>query len=503
MVSRQRARRMRKTNSPRIFPLLLGCKARRKCVRLASSFLTLTAFIVYAPRVSADIYYYNNLLQGERAVGMGGAYSAVADDASGVIYNPAGLGFALSSNISASANTYLQKKVTYKKTIGSENFVESSDGFLPSFIGGLKKLDWLWDGLVAGFAIYSSDYEFQDQDNFISQPQLGIESYHRTVNKRASTLHVGIGVGKRFAEGMSVGVGLDVEKVDYLVQQYQDSVLKIDKKMLKLTDAAQAKGDIFTTQTQNIRTKIDAMGVQPIIGAQVVLFNKLSFGLSYKKTFYYSQKMEVNGDQTGAFTYQDKSLVLPGDVQPAEPGTSQARIHERIASGKLFRQTPNATYSSNGEPFAYRLSRPFSTGPAQLRLGSALFATSRLLWTAEIAHNFEVEADPRTDLHRNAVTNYATGMEYYVTSAVPVRFGLFTNNDTRPVPSKGKTNQPDHVNYLGASAYVGWAQPTSQLGTALVIQQGKGKAQKVSGVTDMQDVEGFAWSLLLGTSYTL
>ena len=55
----------------------------------------------------ADQFHYNNFIMGDRAVGMGGAYGGVSDDASGMIYNPAGLAFALSNDISGSASIRL------------------------------------------------------------------------------------------------------------------------------------------------------------------------------------------------------------------------------------------------------------------------------------------------------------------------------------------------------------------------------------------------------------
>ena len=51
-------------------------------------FLFLTNITSYA-----DIHHYNDLILGERASGMAGAYSAVADDPSGAYYNPAGLAY--------------------------------------------------------------------------------------------------------------------------------------------------------------------------------------------------------------------------------------------------------------------------------------------------------------------------------------------------------------------------------------------------------------------------
>jgi nucleoid-associated protein YgaU len=53
---------------------------------------------VCAPRLEAD---FDDLGAGARAIGMGNAYTAVADDAFGVYYNPAGLGFIRTGQIGA------------------------------------------------------------------------------------------------------------------------------------------------------------------------------------------------------------------------------------------------------------------------------------------------------------------------------------------------------------------------------------------------------------------
>src|SRR5690349_8952059 len=86
-----------------------------------------------AGAAQADQFHYNNVIMGDRAMGMGGAYGAVADDASGVYYNPAGLGFALSNDISGSANAFYTRKLTYKKAVAGSDFEENSKGMLAPF----------------------------------------------------------------------------------------------------------------------------------------------------------------------------------------------------------------------------------------------------------------------------------------------------------------------------------------------------------------------------------
>ena len=54
----------------------------------------------------ADDANYQNFLLGERAFGIGGAFTATADDASGAFYNPAGLALVPGSSISLSLSIY-------------------------------------------------------------------------------------------------------------------------------------------------------------------------------------------------------------------------------------------------------------------------------------------------------------------------------------------------------------------------------------------------------------
>ena len=54
----------------------------------------------------ADENHYSNQLIGYRAAGLGGAYTAISDDPSGLYYNPAGIVYAQTSNLSASVNAF-------------------------------------------------------------------------------------------------------------------------------------------------------------------------------------------------------------------------------------------------------------------------------------------------------------------------------------------------------------------------------------------------------------
>lgn len=59
-----------------------------------------------AAAAAADESHYHNYPVGDRALGMGGAYRAIADDSSGAYYNPAGLAEVPTSSFSLSAAIY-------------------------------------------------------------------------------------------------------------------------------------------------------------------------------------------------------------------------------------------------------------------------------------------------------------------------------------------------------------------------------------------------------------
>ena len=74
-----------------------------------SGFLLMLLVAGHSTSVLADEYHYNNMLIGDRASGMGGAYTAVSDDATGMFYNPAAIVYVGDRNFSASVNTRAAK----------------------------------------------------------------------------------------------------------------------------------------------------------------------------------------------------------------------------------------------------------------------------------------------------------------------------------------------------------------------------------------------------------
>ena len=472
----------------------------RRCSLTLASLLLLNS-----QTILADQFHYQNFIVGDRAVGLGGAYTGVADDASGVYYNPAGTAFALSNDISGSANAIYNKTLTFKKTLGTEDFLEKSGGTVPSFFGGLLKIENILEGLVLAWGIYSIDNELKDQDDFFKNVTLGanvacpggtaqppdnvLKRFHRTVNSRSSTEYVGASLGWRVRNNLAIGAGLNYVKVGELVQEYQD--VKQSSHYCK-SDGGFAAGT--QTLTQNIRQQLSAYGLQPVIGVQASVFGRLSLGLTVKFGTYVAQKFEQTAEirkvkllKADQSTVENESLTnpLPSLISPS------------VAS----------IFQNNGTPETQ--DQPLGSMPSNIRLGLAYFASPRLLITSDVVHVTEVtDADQfggfTYSLYgKEAVTNVMAGLEYYLIPSVPVRIGFFTNNDARPEVDKTQVNQRNHVDWTGGSVFLAWVQPNSQIGAGVIVQTASGYSQKIGGVNVVQDVEGQSFTLGFSATTTL
>jgi hypothetical protein len=453
------------------------------CWQLRITVLGLLASL--SGKALADQYHYNNLLIGTRALGMGGAFCALADDASGIHYNPAGLAYALSNDISGSANAFYSKKVEYKKVLENDSFIEKSGGSVAPFFGGLQKLDRYVPGLVAAFGVYHTDSDLKDQDTPIKDKAIGsayIESYHRTSNARASTMYGGAAAGYRLTPHVAIGFGLNYVNVEELVQEYQDT-----QQSLQVSLADGTKGTAWTYSSQNVREYLVLYGYQPTLGVQISLPFGLALGLTVKKGFIASQKFESGIDA------QSSSM-------------SDAQKSQLDGIGRT-----NGTLTNIGTNNIYE--NPLGGLPLEGRFGLAWFMNPRTIWALDVAYHSAVTnakdpllASGTARFNKEAVLNYHAGLEWYATPSFPVRLGAFTNNDARPKVLKGEVdaasgqscanpdyakkycNQPDHIDYFGESLFIAWVQPNTQTAAGVILQQGSGKGQKLANSSLVQDV---------------
>ena len=449
----------------------------------------------------ADIFHYANVLAGDRAMGLGGAFTAISDDASGVIYNPAGLAFALSNDISASANAFYTKETNYKKTLGDNDFLETAGGSVAPFFGSMAKLDHLVEGLSFGFGIQTLDSELKNQNDLVKDayfqsgkynegpkdsPELEacytqkedqyIKKLYRSVNARASTQSFGAALGYRLTGSLAVGLGLNYLQIDELVQEYQaNDINKGD-----CSGGRTSPQSVTTSVRQNIRTHLKAGALVPNFGVQYSMNSGFSFGLSIKPSLMIADSYEYTSEVTSFIQLRENNTLT------------------------AFQDAGNTDIS---------IEKPLGALPIETRFGMAWFASQRLLVSMDVSYfsesksgnttkqnaNGEVVANIGNIFMREAVTNFALGTEYYVTPSYPLRLGFFTNNDARPMLEKAAGSR-DSVNYNGISAFITKVTPNDQVALGTIIQVGEGKAQK-TGIAATQDVEAYSAVLAFSASH--
>lgn len=430
----------------------------------------------------ADQFHYNNVLVGTRAVGMGGAFGAVADDASGVYYNPAGLAFALSNDIQGSANAFYRKEAKYENVICDEPFVEESSGGLTPFFGGLQKLDRYVSGLVFAFGVYYTDGDLKDQDTLLEDTKIcgsggttsDLKRYHRTANARSGTYYAGAALGYRPIPNLSIGFGLNYYNSDELVQEYQDVVFPV------------VNGTLYQVQTINNREHLVVHGVQPVLGAQLMLPGSVSLGLTLKQGFNASEKFDWRKEsRVHLYRVEDQGTV--SGANPAKDGVAALSKQEYVHDIKE--------------------DKPLGGQPMEARLAMAWFATPTFLWAFDAAYYGAVDKGNKIGglerYKKESVINYATGIEWYASPSFPVRAGIFTNDDAREEVKKGELSSGEHIDYIGESLFIAWVQPNSQISGGFILQQGDGKAQKTGQPDVVQDVKATSYTFAFSATHNL
>ena len=119
------------------------------------------ALALYTGNLLADEYHYNNIIIGDRAAGLAGAYTAISDDASGLFYNPAGIVFSEDLQLSASANAIHETELTYKSVLNGGDWKRKSSNVVPNFFGMTSK----FGAGYLGFSYAVTDFEVEDQDS--------------------------------------------------------------------------------------------------------------------------------------------------------------------------------------------------------------------------------------------------------------------------------------------------------------------------------------------------
>ncbi len=340
---------------------------------------------------------YNSVLLGDRAAGMGGAFTALTDDPSASpFYNPATLILMKGNSLSTTVNLYNK----YNTAIGEIEDVSVAPqrlnhGYfrsLPSSsssIIGFKSFSLGLTILVPDYKFYSGQVKgTADTTSFLSQVD--------------ESLWVGGTFSCRLTENSSFGFSLY-----YTARNLSRTVND------RLTTGG-GSGAIITNEIKNL----SANSVLPVLGFYHRLSPAWSFGLSYRPP-----SLPISGEAT---YYRSNTVTSPYQTTIINRANLRAitKIPARFAIG-VARETP---------------------GEDTLSFDVQIYEG--------LAYNDLPEIPEGADhvTHR-PVVNFAVGYEKAVRDWLTLRLGFFSNLSSHPEPDiSSPIRQGDHVDMNGFSA---------------------------------------------------
>lgn len=407
--------------------------------RCQALFFGLFFVVLFSGPAAGDEYHYNNVLIGDRATGMGGAYTAVSDDATGLYYNPAGIVYATGKNLSASVNAFYHLAKTYEGVIGGKDWERTSSALLPNYFGIVQPLG---SGVRFGFSYAVPDTSNEDQDQVFGLS--GNSTYIINFNNDDNTYNFGPSLAAEITGNFSAGVTL------YLHKRNAQMILN---QIVDTPSGAEWTNKYF---------ELNEWGVRPLIGLAWSPVDKLSLGLSVSKTFVLSSR------STDQVTCSD----------PAAIGTDCPGV-DLITSKK-----PDDT------------KRKY---PSRITLGAAYFASSRFLLSGDLTYYTKVPAD-RIFGSKVSVLNAALGTEYYLNKTWAIRGGVFTNMANTPEIKAGVPSSEEHIDLYGGSLSLSHFTRNTSVTLGGSIVSGTGESQLVG--TSVQDASALGWTISLSSSYS-
>ncbi|MCE9596557.1 MAG: outer membrane protein transport protein [Spirochaetia bacterium] len=443
------------------------------------------AVLLSLTQLEADEYHNINGFFGERAAGLAGAYTAVADDPAGAYYNPAGIAFAYDNFISISASTYRESRKSYVNVFGpGQSYNRSSRGYVPNFFGAIKS----FGDFRFGFSIVSPSTDDFDQADQIQFPVAlnKVSNFRNDYTERNTSFLVGPSLAKPISSRFSIGATL----------YYLYDSARITTSQLSIN-----KNNTYTSTDLTDRRR--TMGLLPIVGMQYMPSDSLSLGASLRRPIVTAANRRKSGVVNSTAKTASELVLVESTSQGSSAATSGSAIAGPPESGAI----PEAPELRMG--FATFPSRYFMVSFDVIR--SFGFKVEQDRTQADVNGDVFLNRGEVASLTRKPTTNFALGLEYFLSDNFALRGGLFTNQansyeiqwgeralaalarntgrNALAYPLSGGTslyyNVPgfdalerfEHVDQRGFSLGFTWGDSRSSLTVTYSMEFGKGTAQ--------------------------
>jgi long-chain fatty acid transport protein len=406
-------------------------------LRARAAVATLSVLLVTTASLArADDSHYQNFLAGEKAAGMGGAYTAVANDPSGTYYNPAGLVDTNASTLSASLNFYGVQAASLASAFGPgggdlfDRFgaVVSQINAVPGLAGSINGIgdprpDGTYDQAWAISVMVLDDTAATQTSSQVIAGQLKSLS---TTNLDLTTWF-GLGYARRLDHRVSVGASLNAFYRYYSSRQ----------RTISATPPTPGGPIPQTFALDDITLNVSVVGLSLELGVLVQVDPRVWIGASLS-----TPTLKIYGSGS-TDQVQASGAGLTETTFDSLSGNTVFPLHGRI--GAAYRYSPFAFFTADVSMWA----------PVSYQLVSGSTITGAQL------------ADFVNDVQRNFTANVNLGGQWKLFRTLPFRAGLFTNFSSAPQVNSSFEPQLSHINLYGMT--LGFTLPAKHTETTVGI----------------------------------
>ena len=422
-----------------------------------------TLLLAAAPPARADDTHYQNQLIGERALGMGGAFTAVATDPTASFYNPGGLAMTISSSISASLNLYGVEHRTIRdghvSTISGERTAVDLEATafptIPTTFGVLRAFgDRFADGSRRHAVAFSM--LIPDQTSFSYDATIGRSGQTDLdvlrVSETDRTLWVGPTYAVRVSDDLALGLSAFVAMRTFS-RSYSRAM-----ETPTAHPAERPGSDYF--EFNRVDTSFDTFALLLRLGAMYRVTPELQVGLSLG-----FPSIHVYGD--GSLSNQFGYAWLEGLDDPY---------------GDFRLESAGGLPAESFEPLDLRLGFAWKPAPETLLAVDVSYHLPTIepyerihLWSADRARvQYDDLFAPEVD--RRGVLNVNLGFECTLAEKWPLRVGAFTNFSSAPPHSPVRPGL-ERVDIIGGTFSLGYRFEGFTLNFGFLGSAGWGEAQ--------------------------
>jgi hypothetical protein len=384
------------------------------------------------------------ILPGGRAAMMGGAYTALSNDPSGLFYNPAGITRGKQNQVSLNSWLTNRSEVVFKEAVRGRDFTETSNTFFGGLAGGVVHKKWF----TLGYVIATLDKRNINQDDFFEamSDEEGQARDFARIHQESNSYDL-FGASIAFPLGRSWSLGFagfyydrNIESMDY--------------------------------------QQVTFNGGQVLVQESKIRVSNQGFHAS------------------GGLQYQGDSLSVGLSVRVGEPVLNKGSLNYNSVTHAVANTIPDVVNYSSDD---YEIDNEVI--PNIYRLGLAFHPIQGLLISTDISYSAPVSVDNGSP-DRLGTWNYALGLEAGF-SHWRLMAGIFTNNSTFPKIKGDEDNQTAHLNYVGRTIGTAILTKSFDLQLGFIRQDGRGSAQIIAGATTKQKVEATMENFLLSWTFKL